>query len=1145
MMGKRKVGQLDMLGSLRRAMKTGRVITSDVLQLIDEKWYLEVYPDVAGAAFPAAEHYMSVGWAEGRNPNPLFDTEWYFAQNPDVELSGANPLLHFISAGSREGRDPHPLFDTSFYLEHNPDVAAAGVNPLTHYLRTGGSEKRRPHPLFDAKWYVENNADVADANALVHYVTQGASELRQPNPLFDAVWYCKKYPEAATNPLAHYAKYGFSRRLQPHPLFDGAYYLDYYPDVAQAGVNPLGHYLIRGAFETRNPNPDFDAYNYLATNPEIADNKQPPLLHFIQDPKIKAVGTKSARIDELLGAYENYSEYCSSAIGDAFPIEPDGIDASEFSDLGTLGVHLHLFYESMADKFVRSLANIPVPFDLYVSVEEGAHIPKIQDAFEGLPTVSKLVIQSFPNKGRDIGPWLFGFGQRLLKYDLICHVHSKRSPHNKLKRDWCTQLLHHLFATKTHTAKILQLFRDNDRLGIIFPIYHSSLKTQIGWGTNFEHCNSLANRLGYALDVDDLEPFPAGSFFFARTSALLPLLNSGFTLEDFPEEAAQIDGTLAHAVERLLSVIAKNEGYAWKQVRSTKPHTLSTSIMKPEELQLQSDLFSKTHEDRLAAWPEARVCVFSCNTGGYDKPVDHTRRIKGADYILFTDQPVEVGSWHVRKTAFWDHRAVRIARFCKTNPQQLLSNYDIAIWVDGNVQIRGDITKYIEKVLAQNASFGVVSHPYRDCLYSEAEILKLLNRDSPEVIDRQIAEYRRQGFPEKFGLTETNFLIMDLQRNETQDALNIWWSEINRHSFRDQLSFDFACWKAGAKRVSLFDEGGSVRSNADFTYFKHGISPLSSAPQETKPQSLSVPASTKQAVKTAQIVICIHNALTDVQKCVESVARHTQDFHRVLLINDNSERATSEFVSAFVENRPNFHLKTLSGGAYGYCRAANEGLLKTDYGDAVMMLNSDTIVGPNWLEGLMETANTVARFGIVGPMSNAASFQSLPDTKSSPSQTAVNTWPTSISIEEANELCKIWSDKHVAPIVPLVHGFCQLISRDLLTSVGGFDSDLFPKGYGEENDLCFRASHAGFRHLIDLRTFVYHEKSKSYTNSAVREELMRAGGAALKKRHGERQVLDAIKALEANPTLVSMREKARSHLSRLALQKQSEEEHDP
>ncbi|MES2895143.1 MAG: hypothetical protein V4759_03865 [Pseudomonadota bacterium] len=90
---------------------------------------------------------------EGRLPEQLgpaqfaaaaveFDAAFYLGQNPDVAAGGGDPLEHFLFVGWREGRDPNTTFSVRDYLELNPDVAAAGVQPFLHYLGHGRAEGR-------------------------------------------------------------------------------------------------------------------------------------------------------------------------------------------------------------------------------------------------------------------------------------------------------------------------------------------------------------------------------------------------------------------------------------------------------------------------------------------------------------------------------------------------------------------------------------------------------------------------------------------------------------------------------------------------------------------------------------------------------------------------------------------------------------------------------------------------------------------------------------------------------------------------------------------------------------------------------------------------------------------------------------------
>ena len=72
---------------------------------------------------------------------------------------------------------------------------------------------------------------------------------------------------------------------------------------------------------------------------------------------------------------------------------------------------------------------------------------------------------------------------------------------------------------------------------------------------------SLARRLGQAPEKIKQLTFIAGTMFFARTDALAPLLNMAIEDADFEPEGGQVDGTLAHALERAVSISCKTKSY--------------------------------------------------------------------------------------------------------------------------------------------------------------------------------------------------------------------------------------------------------------------------------------------------------------------------------------------------------------------------------------------------------------------------------------------------------------------------------------------------------------------------------------------------------------------------------------------------------
>ena len=231
-----------------------------------------------------------------------------------------------------------------------------------------------------------------------------------------------------------------------------------------------------------------------------------------------------------------------------------------------VAIHLHLHYPDMLGDFIARLTHVPMPFSLYVSTRPDA-VTQIQHALDRALPAATLQVQSFANRGRDIAPFLAGFGPHLRQHDLIGHIHSKASPHNAAKADWRDQLLDTLIGSPASIAAALRLLDRNAHLGLIFPEYHPSLADQITWGTNLPIARSLALRMGLNLDDQTLAPFPAGSMFWARSAALEPLFDLGLSFDDFPPEQGQIDGTPAHGIERLFGEIAIAQGYRILQIR--------------------------------------------------------------------------------------------------------------------------------------------------------------------------------------------------------------------------------------------------------------------------------------------------------------------------------------------------------------------------------------------------------------------------------------------------------------------------------------------------------------------------------------------------------------------------------------------------
>ncbi len=231
------------------------------------------------------------------------------------------------------------------------------------------------------------------------------------------------------------------------------------------------------------------------------------------------------------------------------------------------------------------------------------------------------------------------------------------------------------------------------------------------------------------------------------------------------------------------------------------------------------------------------------------------------------------------------------------------------------------------------------------------------------------------------------------------------------------------------------------------------------------------------------IVVCVHNALEDVRRCLASVEQHTAPPYRLILVDDGSAPPTRDFLAEFARNRD--HVLLLRHETpLGYTRAANQGLRHTEAA-FVLLLNSDTVVTPGWLDRMVACAESHPRIGLVGPLSNTASWQSVPRV-SLGDDWADNPLPDDLDLEAWAQAIGAQAPR-LYPHMPFLNGFCLLIRREVLDQVGLFDETHFPQGYGEENDYALRARAAGWRLALADDAFVYHAQSRSYDHRRRRE----------------------------------------------------------
>lgn len=244
-------------------------------------------------------------------------------------------------------------------------------------------------------------------------------------------------------------------------------------------------------------------------------------------------------------------------------------ESEKLTDLNKkIAIQIHVFYTDLMNEIINNLNKIPYKYDLFISTDSVSKVKEINNALnKKINNALNIVVENFDNRGRDVLPFLLQMKDRIKNYDYICHLHTKKSNTVSYGDEWRKNLYFNLFGSVANIQSIFYTFENNSNIGIIYPKYYKEILNLIGIGGNKDNLNRLLDRINITKmdNYDDLL-FPAGTMFWAKVDALMPLFSIEFTINDFLEEKGQIDGTMAHAIERSLCLIAHSQGYDSLQI---------------------------------------------------------------------------------------------------------------------------------------------------------------------------------------------------------------------------------------------------------------------------------------------------------------------------------------------------------------------------------------------------------------------------------------------------------------------------------------------------------------------------------------------------------------------------------------------------
>lgn len=234
------------------------------------------------------------------------------------------------------------------------------------------------------------------------------------------------------------------------------------------------------------------------------------------------------------------------------------------------------------------------------------------------------------------------------------------------------------------------------------------------------------------------------------------------------------------------------------------------------------------------------------------------------------------------------------------------------------------------------------------------------------------------------------------------------------------------------------------------------------------------------------IIILSYNTKEYTRMCVQSIRKYTNpQSYEIIVVENGSKDGSLNWLLA----QPDIHLVVNDENA-GFPRGCNQGL-RIAQGEELLLLNSDIIVTPRWLEQLKTALYSSDDVGAVGCMSNEC-----PETQKIDVSYGDNLDDMLLFAEKYNH-----SNASCWHKMPMLMGFCFLFRREIYETIGELDEKFTPGNY-EDDDYSLRIRKAGWKLLLCKDTFIHHFGKSSFlasSNSKEKEEKSRRYNHLLEK----------------------------------------------
>lgn len=224
--------------------------------------------------------------------------------------------------------------------------------------------------------------------------------------------------------------------------------------------------------------------------------------------------------------------------------------------------------------------------------------------------------------------------------------------------------------------------------------------------------------------------------------------------------------------------------------------------------------------------------------------------------------------------------------------------------------------------------------------------------------------------------------------------------------------------------------------------------------------------------RKTSIIILSYNTYGLTKACIESIRKFTKLGSYEIIIVDNNSRDESV---AWLKKQQDIRLICNSENK-GFPKGCNQGMAVAEEGNDILLLNSDTIVTPNWLENLQKALYSAEDIGAVSCVTNCCSnYQQIE--------------VSYINYDGMIKFAKKFnhSNPTLWEVRPRLIGFCYLIKNAAYKQIGMLDEQFSPGNF-EDDDYSMQLIMAGYKLLLCHDTFIHHYGSVSFLKPISMEE---------------------------------------------------------